>query len=598
MFFEKIEFHRFKQFKSGKVVLKPSLSLIVGGNNAGKSSILHGLAVWEFCKTILEFTKGRKAWVEGSAGQGIGIGIAEFSPISVPSLKHLWTDLKFQKIDELDGYTLKIKAIWKTQTNATKHLEFGLSLANDRLFIKTTSSNLELFEVESEDGTAITGVVPRIAYLPPFAGITDKESRSSVSVRNRLIGQGLSGGVIRNVLYDLWLESRKKRLRLRGGKSKISNADLENLRKTDAWEILLRTLGEVFHTGLTVEEFDDRYQTYLQIETFRGKMDGPVLKKNSKDVARDLMVEGSGFLQWLSVYALALSPDVDVVLLDEPDAHLHCLLQLKLVKYLSDLAQEKNKQVLMATHSTELIKNFDHSLILEVKGSKASYLGDDGRKIAVLAGIGTNFSPKLHSLTQKKRMLIIEGDFDESMLKKWAIANGTIWPENVVVWQWSNGHKERRQLFNQLKRDIPDLKAISLRDRDDEADNTVGSDLIDKAQTLTNDGFSALKWRRRHIENYLLHPAAIARSTGKTVDEICDFFKDHHGVAVPRNVGATDVVMSMRDARGKEITTSGTSSLEVIYNVTRYQIAENMTKTELAEDVVTFLDALSKFAES
>lgn len=140
MFLEKIELHRFKQFKSGKVALKPHLSLLVGGNNAGKSSILHALAVWEFCKTILEFAKGRRAWATGDAGQGIGIGISEFSPISVPSLRHLWSNLKTQKVTEPDGYTLKIKAVWTLATGTQKHLEFGLSLANDRLFIKTTVS--------------------------------------------------------------------------------------------------------------------------------------------------------------------------------------------------------------------------------------------------------------------------------------------------------------------------------------------------------------------------------------------------------------------------------------------------------------------------
>lgn len=39
------------------------------------------------------------------------------------------------------------------------------------------------------------------------------------------------------------------------------------------------------------------------------------------------MVEGSGFLQWLSVYTLALNPSINVLLLDEPDAHLHTTLQ-------------------------------------------------------------------------------------------------------------------------------------------------------------------------------------------------------------------------------------------------------------------------------
>lgn len=148
MIFDRIELHRFKQFKSGKVALEPNLSLLVGGNNAGKSSILHALAVWEFCKTILEFSKGRRSWAVGAASQGVGIGISEFSPISLPSLKHLWTDLKTQRIQELDGYTLKIKAMWHTANGDNKHLEFGLSLANDRLFIKATSTNLTLAELE------------------------------------------------------------------------------------------------------------------------------------------------------------------------------------------------------------------------------------------------------------------------------------------------------------------------------------------------------------------------------------------------------------------------------------------------------------------
>lgn len=281
MHFEKIDFHRFKRFRSGKIELHPGLSLVVGGNNAGKSSILHGLAVWEFCKTILEFTKGRRAWTVGTANQGIGIGISEFSPISVPSLKHLWTNLKTQRITEPDGYTLKIKAVWTLPNGTAKHLEFGLSLANDRLFIKTIDSNLALIEIETAAGDPIPGVVPRVAYLPPFAGITDKESRNSVAMRNRLIGQGLSGGVIRNVLYDMWVHNKEDRKRLRGTKTKISGTDLATLRANDPWEILLRALGDLFQMGLTVDEFDDRYHTYLHVETFRGKPGGPTLTKNA-----------------------------------------------------------------------------------------------------------------------------------------------------------------------------------------------------------------------------------------------------------------------------------------------------------------------------
>ena len=58
---------------------------------------------------------------------------------------------------------------------------------------------------------------------------------------------------------------------------------------------------------------------------------------------RDIMAEGSGFLQWLSVYTFALSPNIDVLLLDEPDAHLHCSLQNELLDQLREIAEKKQK---------------------------------------------------------------------------------------------------------------------------------------------------------------------------------------------------------------------------------------------------------------
>ena len=67
------------------------------------------------------------------------------------------------------------------------------------------------------------------------------------------------------------------------------------------------------------------------------------------------MVEGSGFLQWLSVYALALNKDLDVLLLDEPDAHLHPAPQGHLTHKLGQVVRENKKQVLLATHSTTIL---------------------------------------------------------------------------------------------------------------------------------------------------------------------------------------------------------------------------------------------------
>ena len=105
-----VAFHRFKQFHDESFELHPGVSLLGGGNNSGKSTILHGLAIWEFCRTAIEMERGTEMFLSEWGGQGIGLGDDEFSPINVPSLKHLWTNLKTQKDGEPDGYTLKIGA--------------------------------------------------------------------------------------------------------------------------------------------------------------------------------------------------------------------------------------------------------------------------------------------------------------------------------------------------------------------------------------------------------------------------------------------------------------------------------------------------------
>ena len=579
---KKIVLHRFKQFKDSEIQLRPGVSFIVGGNNSGKSSILHALAVWEFCRTILEMEKGRKAFLNNTSIQGVGIGDDEFSPINVPSLQHLWTNLKTQKDLEPDGYTLKIRAFWDDESGNELFLEFALALANDRLFVKTTASNL------IDTGTHI----PKLAYLPPFAGITDRETRLTPAMRNRLIGQGLSGGVIRNVIHDMYEINQEKRTRLRGNRTKIKTSDLERLRESDPWELLAGVLREVFQCGLVVSPFNEQYHTYIRIETYKGAVQGVRFQKHPGYTPRDLMVEGSGFLQWLSVYALALTPEVNVIVLDEPDAHLHCSLQLDLIARLQYLAARTGKQVVVATHSTEIIKACQPGKLLHVSGQKTRYLSEDSQKIGLLAGIGTDYSPRLHKLQAKKRVLFVENELDERLLRVWGNTIGMDLPDNLLVWLWPCRHKERKQLFVQLKTEIPQLLGISMCDRDDDPNGTAGADLIDKRETSNPDGFSALKWRRRHIENYLIHPEAIGRAAGVNSVAVREYLAAVHGLAIPANVTRSDVLLAVRDAHGKEIMLQGDNCLTSHFGISREDIAREMAAGEVPEDVKTLLGRL------
>jgi len=103
MHIHKVDLHRFKQFKDKTIEFKDGLTLITGANNSGKSSILQALGTWQFCKTLVEIEKGRKGWLETSTKSGVGLSNVDFTPIQVPTLKHLWTNLKTAKVNEQDG---------------------------------------------------------------------------------------------------------------------------------------------------------------------------------------------------------------------------------------------------------------------------------------------------------------------------------------------------------------------------------------------------------------------------------------------------------------------------------------------------------------
>ncbi len=362
----KLTFHRFKQFKDQAFELQPiGLSLIAGGNNSGKSSILHGLAVWQFCKTAIEMERGPEVFNARAIGskQGLGLGDDEFSPINVPSLKHLWTNLKTRKETEPDGYTLKIGCEWD-RINSPCRLEFGLALANDRLFVKVTDSNLQ-------EGDRI----PQVAYLPPFAGITDREMRLPGAIRRRRIGEGLAGAVLRNLLLDMYEQNIAERTSLRGKRTKISDSDLKRLRAKNPWELLQKTLRDTFSAELLISPFRDEYHSYIRVDVIKGHVVGSQLKRYRDFNKRDLMVEGSGFLQWLSVYVLALDPNLDVLLFDEPDAHLHCSLQDHLLENLRNLALDSLNQVLVATHSTEILRHAPAAEVFQIRKGEGRYLG-------------------------------------------------------------------------------------------------------------------------------------------------------------------------------------------------------------------------------
>ncbi|AZJ36309.1 ATP-dependent endonuclease [Tenacibaculum singaporense] len=581
----KINLKKFKRYKSNEINLKPnSVTILAGGNNSGKSTLLHAIAVWEFCKLILTIEKGRNYLHEEHKGQGLGVSADEFLPIALPSLKHLWTNLKTQKegVDE-DGYNLRIKCFWFNKSEQEKYLEIALSLANDRLFIKTTESNI----IKDDK-------IPTAAYLPTFAGILERENKVSLAERRKLIGKGLAGSVLRNLLLDLYQKNQIDRSTLKGTRAKIKTSDLHKFRLNDPFERLINNIRNTFSTDLRISDFNDLYHTYIKVDCFKGEFNEKKrFKKFNSYNYRDLMVEGSGFLQWLNVFTLTLSPDIDIVLLDEPDAHLHPSLQIKLIDELEKINTRSKKQILIATHSSEIIKEAIPNDILNLNNTK--YLTTESQKTGLLSGLGSEYSPLLHKIKTSKKVLFVEGHFDFLVLKKVGELINQPIDESVVPWISVSSHKQRKFLFSELKSQIPNLRSVSIRDRDDESLNTVGEDLKDLTFTENQrDDMKLYKWKRRNIENYLFLTPIISELANIDETVVSEYLSNEFAISIPcsyKDSKAPEIILRLN---GKGILDEDSNSIKKKFNVSKFNIVENLKADSICDDLITMVQNINK----
>jgi hypothetical protein len=424
----------------------------------------------------------------------------------------------------------------------------------------------------------------------------------SLAAQKRWIGRGLAGAALRNVLHDLEHRSRTEYANLENNRARVPVAERQQFFRRDPWSQLADVLQRVFRTGLTVQPFNELHQTALHVDMFRVDLQGGEFRKVPGFNPRDIMVEGSGFLQWLSVYALAVSPEINVLLLDEPDAHLHPTLQSHLLERLKALAAENRKQALMATHSTEILRQVDHRIIYEVGTRHSGYLTQSDQRVGLFSGMGSDYAPKLDQLRLHKRVAFVEGTFEEPILRTLAERLGQPLPPNLVFWIYNGEHSQRRILFEQLRSEIPDLRAMSIRDRDSLELGAVNPNLTQNGYPDQN-GLRIRTWRRRQLDNYLLFPVAISRAAGCPETDIAQFLADHWGLAIGANPTASNCSPGLLDARGKEILTEGLAarngeaakpSIEVTFGCARHVVAANFEPAEVPEDVRNLLGEIQQ----
>lgn len=237
-------------------------------------------------------------------------------------------------------------------------------------------------------------------------------------------------------------------------------------------------------------------------------------------IPRELFWIGSGFQIWCQLIThLMRAKDSSLVIIDEPEVYLHADLQRQLVGLLRKL----DADVLLATHSTEIMGEADPSelVLIDKKNRSAERLKNVEKLQDALSAVGSVHNISLSRLARSRRIVFFEGDSDFKLVRLFArqlgfdgIASGLdIFPaksEGFGSWQKvsSLGWGISRALDGELA-----VGAVYDRDYFSDAQITV-------VQHALNEGlrFSHIH-DRKEIENYLLIPDALDRALSSAIGD-------------------------------------------------------------------------------
>ena len=449
----------FKRFKEETFDLNGNI-VIAGPNNSGKTTLLQAIATWSLALN---------RWRELNNYQRRGGAYAR-----APIARQAFYSVPLRAFDLL----------WNERSSRDHTIQIELTCGGTLVPVEIESDSSEQVYVRplpSVDPEWLRDPkhFPKPVFVPAMTGLSTEEPEYRQPKINQLLGQGKPGDVLRNLLA-------------------------ETHHNQDAWERLTKSISKMFG-----------------YELLSPNTNGPHIVaeyQHSQNEARfDIASAGSGFLQVLMLLTFLNSRPGTVLLLDEPDAHLHVILQDGIYNELRATAKENNSQLIIATHSEVVINAVEPRELCALVG-KPRQLAEDAEKSSLIRSLSALSNMDIMLAQEKKNVLYVEGHTDLDILRTWArILNHKImaflehpfWKPTVSETRTKTKGLKAQDHFQSLLLAQDNMRGAQISDRD-------GKDIPDSSMAL--DGkLLKLCWRRYEIENYLVHPATLARFISETV---------------------------------------------------------------------------------
>lgn len=452
-----LRIRNFKRFTDVTIDLGQTVVLI-GPNNSGKTTALQALALWEI--GLRRWNEKRRGKASPEKRPGVTINRRDLISIPIPESNLLWRDLHVRDVEQANGKArqttnVRVDIIVEGITNG-KAWSCGLEFdyANDESFY---CRPLRIDDADSLQRMQVPEIASevQIAFLPPMSGLAAVEPKADPGRLNVLIGEGRTAEVLRNLCFQTYT----------------------NPQKSEDWVKLWTHIRRLFGVEILPPQYiAERGEITMQYKEPHG-------------ILLDLSAGGRGFQQTLLLLAHLYANPNCVLLLDEPDAHLEILRQRQIFQLISDLAQEKQSQIIAASHSEVVLNEAaGRGKVIAFVG-KPHRMNDKGSQIIkALADIGWD---QYFQAEQTGWALYLEGSTDLAILQEFAkIKNHPAqqWLEAPFVSYVGQPTKARDHFYG-LQEAKEDLRGIAIFDR------------LDR-ELHQDTRLVELMWNKREIENY------------------------------------------------------------------------------------------------
>lgn len=543
---QEVVIRRFKRFNDVELLL-PDHIVLAGPNNMGKTTVLQAIAAWHLAfeqwKTLGAFQR------HGGAYSRAPMARQAFTAVPLRGFDLLWREREYK------GQTIEIEV----------HSAGGWKIAME--LIADTTEQIFVRPRKDAEPEVLRQASLSAVFVPAMSGLSTEEPlyarRETVDL---LLGQAKPGDILRNLLVEAANDDR-------------------------VWQALTQAIRRLFGLELLPPEIG----AYITAEYRRGSA-GPAL---------DIASAGSGFQQVLMLLTFLHTRPGSVLLLDEPDAHQHVILQDAIYGELRAVAAEKKSQLIIATHS-EVIINAVEPKELCVMLNTPRLLATTDERARLIKSLAVLSNEDIMLALDAPGILYLEDYTDLEILRAWAkvlahpaleiLTTRLFWRK--IVSQPRPGAagiaaKDHYKALTLVRDDLPGLELI---DGDAHADV--------QSTEMTGTGLQRLRWRRYEIESYLLHPDAIGRFIVTSVGEsaaqphLADLrkhFEDRYPPAFLNNPFEDAPYLLGIKARTDLIPPALTASGIINFPYTRYhEIAAAMTPQEIHPEVRDKLDLMMK----